>query len=1477
MKVAKLTAPITEYERLAAKIAAAVLKRADLAAKLGGGAELVKVIEGFGDAEKFAEFESMMPKNPPLEDVIKAFGTDVADIGSLVGNILKGNTGVLAALAEQGCGRDPAKLKALSDELKKDPKPMQDMIAEGGMGNNPEALAAIFDSGCGQDPAKLQAFCKKFAKKDERERLAGVLEKGGLGQAPAALGALAKEGDGDLLKTLSAKFTSDGDKDALRGLLTETALDGRAPANPELMRNVIVDGLGGKPERLKELHGAFTAGPDTGLVDLNRVLTGLDGDDGKGGKRLDRVFKALKSRDGTMSDQDLADHLRDPFLKTFANESAASKTPPIGDPQGAMASIAIAQTHGKPSKAGMAGALADGINPEQAAGLLSAGILDDGARSEFDESMALADGIEARGTALKLIAASGDGSQTVLTKAATAAAEKATKEMDARLDGAAASDIAALVKLADAALAAAEIEPDTGERTKAIEAAKAAATAAETAAKRAAATALSGSTGGGAAVAAGQVLASLPKTPANTPLTPLRIAAESYAETARDAAVAEMALAAAKLNAATSAAANAKVLKGQANTEATKAAQDAAKAAKEMAGVVKAAPRPVDPALLVRATALADAALARGRAVADQAEAEKAFDAGKEATDAVAAAVNEAAARIAMDNVRGNAEAKKALKNLAVADACNGIATRSLKPGSEGGTLAASHSEILSGAQTDKDITAYGLSTTQKDDAKAAAKKQAGASAKQSVIDTQIAKFKADSILAQQAADLAAQALAAAVPSDDPGIFNGLLKDAAEAARKALDAAKNVVDDAERAKTITSATDCAAAIRKASEIPSVKMVSVAVSAKADLDVATASARGAAMTTAAADDLLKAAKSDLKDAATAAAYRVAAEGKGAAPDPKDVTKAVDAADDKAVNAKKAVDLAVSALGAAAPGTDSAAYAGLIKDLSGKAEAALVAARDAVDDTKRKEALTAAQTGAQAAAAAAKTLADYHLAEAAEAANAKMDEDMQDVTMHMLSANPLVAPLTKVKKTFERGKAAIADAAAASLAQRAEADPAVRTATEEAEEKQAKAELPGADQKAKLDALVAARDAAKLLAEKAVEHFAGPPPVQWGGLVNALPAAAPADTDPMPANPGPEVQFQKALTAGQAASSATTAARAAAQKVELCSKAFEKELTAIKNPTAAETAALNAVTLVMNAAEAVTTGIVASQKFVGEGMKEVRNRVKKYTIWAYKNHAASAGHLALQATAGFTSSAFEEAKVAAVSEADLIRVSAGLIKDPYTGPAHPAASGVPGGKVDMAHITDRHVAETYLFDGESCPKGSEHDAGVLLGAALAGVPNAGKTNAQKDLIRQGARNKPNSFFPEDMDAAKAKKLAEDAMKDAIAHNVATTLWGSYQNALAAAQNKLAAATTTSQTNKANAAITNAWTRAWHEHPYANPNPPPKSVTVGLSFHTSPGHVQANAGNVLNARMFYPNDGDKLSTPDVLVIAKALGVSQ
>ncbi|WP_424987491.1 hypothetical protein [Microbulbifer sp. S227A] len=1470
MKIDKLAGPIAEYERLAARIAAAVLKRADLAAKLGGGAELVKVIDGFGDADAFAEFADRMPANPPLEDVIKAFGTDVGDIGQLVTTILKGNTDLLVALAEQGCGREPAKLKALSDELKKDPKPMQDMIAEGGLGENPEALAAIFDAGCGQDPGKLQVFLKKFGKKDEREKLAGVLGQGGLGQAPEALGALAREGDGDLLKLLSAKYTSDGDKDALRGLLSQTALDGRAPSNPEMLRNVIVDGLGGKPERLKELHTAFSGGPETGLGDLDRVLTGLDGDDAKGGKRLDRLFKALKGRDGTMSDQALADHLRDPFLKTFAAEGAASRMPPVGGTDGVTAGIAAAQAHGKPGKAGMAGTLAIGIGPAQAADMLSAGIVGEDARATFDEAMLQAGELDARGSALELLAAQGDSTQTPLTKLATEAVHKATTAMNARLEGATPAEIAALVQLAEDAMSAAGIEPDAGERSKAIAAAKAAGAAARLAAQRAAAMKLAATASGGAAVAATEALAAVPPTPASTPPTPLRIAADSYASTAQDAAVFAATLDAARQNAAGSAAANAKVLSAPESTAATKAAQAAAGAATRMAETVKNAPRPVDPALLARAAAVAEAALAQARAVADQGVAETTCDAGKAVTDAIAAAINEAASRIATDRVRGNPEGKKALKNLAVADTCNGIAGRCLKPGSEGGTLAASHGDILAGAQTGKDIAAYELSATQKADAEAEAKAQAGPAAKKIDIDNLVAQYKADAILAQQAANQAAQALALAVPSDDPAIYNGLLKTAADAAAKAFAAARKVVDDGERAKTLTAAKDCAAAIATASTIPSIKVVSVAVSAKADLDVATGAARGAAMTAAAADDLLKATAPDLKQAASDAAYRAAAETAGGTPDATAISDAETAANDKADKARQAADLAVTALAGATPAADSAAYAVLIKDLSDKAEAALVAARDAVDDTKRDAALTAAQNGAQAAAAATKALADHHLAEAASAAKAKMDEDMQDITSHV-SANMAAAPVAKVNKTFERGKAALADAAAAVLAQRAEAEPAVRSATELAEEKQAKAALPGADQKAKLDALVAARDAARLLAEKAVEHFAGPPPAQWGGLVAGLPAAAPANAAPMPAHP--ETQFQNALVAGQAASSATTAARAAAQKVESASKAFERELKAISKPTKAEGDALNAVTPIKTGAEAVTTAIVGSQDFVADALKAVTQSLKQVTMWANANHAAAPETLALQATTGFSSSAYEDAKVAAIGEADLIRVSAGLVKDPYTGPAHPAAVGIPGGTVDMAHITDRHVAETYLFDAESCPKGSQHDAGILLEATLIGQ---GKTNAQKALIKEGKRNKPNSFFPEDMDAPKAKLLAEEAMLDAVGANIATTMWNQISVPLAAARVTLANAVG-GAIPAAAAQVEKEWKKAWQDHTYNNPNPPPKSVTVGVNFHSDPGASAVSAAGVLNARMFYPNDGDKLSTPDVLIIAKALGVNQ
>ena len=1479
MKIEDLNALIKTYEALAAKLAAEAKERAALAAKLGGSDKLVAAIDAFPDADSFVKFADKMPDNPPLGDVLAAFGTDLPDLAKLVNETLDGNAALLGVLAEKGCGRDPAKLKEFADTFNASPALLQGMIEGGGLGDNPDALAAMFDAGCGRDPAKLKTLFEKFPDPADRKALSDVLTSGGLGQAPAALGALAGQGDGDLLKKLTEQFDNKAKNADLNELLTRTSLDGGSPSRPELLRDLIVDGLGGEPKRLLELHKAF----DGNIGDLDKVISGMDGVDGQAGKRLKTLMDAVQGREG-YTDQQMADHLRDPFLSSIAGQSGASKTPPVGGDANAKAGFDAARTRKVLNTSAVAGLLAQGMTPSQAGAVLTARIDDSDLRDQFSAATGSADTMADRADALALLPAEGDPTQTDVTKAATTAVTDATTTINGQADGADAAQIAALMTLADKAIAAATVEPDSGARDAALAAAKNAANAAQTAMKRAAGLAMSASQGGAAAAAMQQASAKLPSTTPDA----VKNAVKAYADMSFAAAATSAAINDNETNSgalATKALAEFAAKHGTPvpvdTLDASKAATKiATEAADDLAAVVTNASRPIPAGLLERAKVQADATVAAGQAEPDETTAKAAYAAAKKLSDAVSDALLDAAARLAMDHVRSNTDGKAALKNVAAADACSGMAARLLAPGSESSELRGSLADVSASEKTSTDVQDFKAIdvAVQKSEAEAAARQAAedkkGAMPDVGEITSEIQTASLKALGARNAANTAAAKLDAAIPAENPAAFAALVKEAAEAADDAFKAAKNVVEDSARADTLIAAEKCAASVKKASERPAFGVLNAALDAQADLDIATKSARNAALTSVEVTDLLAADKAELGKAAESAAYLAAAAKKGAAPDATEVTDEITAANKAADDAKLAVTNAIVALAGGDPAVDAKAYTQAIKDLAAKADAALSAARDAVDETKRDAALAEAKKGAAEAATATKTLADYHLQKAKEASFKKQDADMRNaagprdaMTAAMASGVGLVAATKKAGKAFETGKAAVANAAASALALLAETDGAVRSATELAEEKQAKAQLPGADQLAKLEAMVADRDAAKVLAEKAKAAFCGAATsAPWGGLVGALPAAAPATTDPMP--PNVEVDFQDALTAGKAASSAFVAARDAALKVERSALAFKVELTAIANPTTAESDALSGVTTIEGNASAATVALQAPVDQIAAAIKAAKNSINKYMVWANTNHSGDTGTLALQATSGFIASEFADTNVPAVGEADLIRVAPSLVKQPYTG-AHLTTVVVNGANatVDMKHITERHVRGTYEFDNESCPKGTQHDVGMLLQGALAGLQTPPKTTEENRLIKESRRNKANSFFPEAVDSAKAEDLAKQA--------------------LTAADNSLAPSDVASEllsqivpppTPPATTPKEVRWNRTWFSADVTVSIPPNISANIGIGIAQNPGGpVPLPTTAVIKGRMFYPNEGDKISTPDVLIMAKALGVAQ
>jgi hypothetical protein len=560
------------------------------------------------------------------------------------------------------------------------------------------------------------------------------------------------------------------------------------------------------------------------------------------------------------------------------------------------------------------------------------------------------------------------------------------------------------------------------------------------------------------------------------------------------------------------------------------------------------------------------------------------------------------------------------------------------------------------------------------------------------------------------------------------------------------------------------------------------------------------------------------------------------------------------------------------------TNPATYATLIEDAGSKAEAALTAARATPDDTKRDAAVLAAKNGAAAAADGAKKLAAYHRDDAQTKLKTEQSAKMTAAAGPRDAAALSNADLAGAQTAFDDGKIAIANAAAAELARLAETEAAVRTVNEAAAEKQASASLPGADANAKLDALIAARDAAEALSDKATAGFSG--------LVAGLPPA-PVGNVPMP--PDPEAPFVAAMTALKAATGAATAWVGAAKDVEKAAKTFEEALGKIALPTAVETAVLQAMTNAKAPAAVQTGRAETALQALAADAKTLREKVTGkagkpgvpgsvgvppvppvppvpgWTQWANTHHrvpVVDAGTKKLQDIAGFALALQVETKVPAHPEADMMRVGPSMKKVPYTGPA--IVPGVANGQpadIDMKHITDRHVPGTYKFVPESSPKGSEHDAGTLLEGKLIGI---GKTTREKNLIKQGKSNKANSFFPEIVDAPAALTMARDALTAAAALRTPPGLppWLFLEIASVPAS-----------------VTVDRWKKVWFDPP-VNVNlpgaipPTTLSVTVGIGIAANPG-VGPNAKP--KVRMFYPNTGDKLSMPDVLVMAKAVGVSQ
>lgn len=298
-----------------------------------GECDLEELTTAVGGPDKVENLVRAMPKNPPLSDVIKAFGGDFKRLETLVNSTLGGNSDALAVILDPGCNNDPAKLVALAEKLKdgESQKRFKAVVQDGGFAGNPLALAEVLATGCGGKVDEFANFIDGFDDPDDVERLEGIMSGGGLGAAPGALAGLVKSGGATLIKKMGTEFTSAPDRKKLSGLLSKGGLGGENNENPHSLASVL-SAFGDDPNKLKNLHDAF--GEDD-LGDLATIVHALDSgskaDSSKTGERLKKIFDGFDARTvGT--DQDKFDRIKTVFFKNITSVGGSRSGPEDAGP-----------------------------------------------------------------------------------------------------------------------------------------------------------------------------------------------------------------------------------------------------------------------------------------------------------------------------------------------------------------------------------------------------------------------------------------------------------------------------------------------------------------------------------------------------------------------------------------------------------------------------------------------------------------------------------------------------------------------------------------------------------------------------------------------------------------------------------------------------------------------------------------------------------------------------------------------------------------------------------------------------------------------------------------------------------------------------------------------------------------------------------------------------------------------------------------
>lgn len=265
-------AEVQALENMRGAFAGEIARRAGALAELG--ADALNAAAGKLGLEQLTDLVAMA--HPPVAGVLDDSAVSLDELASVLHGSLGGDVALLADLLENGCGRDPGKLKDIATAFPNgsdDQKNLAALMKTGGFADNPRALGAVFAIGCNGAPDQLKAFAAAFAGDEpEQKRLAALIDDGGLGGAPEALGHVIASGGAAAVKDLGAAFNSGPDLVKLKSLVEEGGMGGASARSPDALAKMLENGVA-DAAALKVLHDDFGA---NGMDDLRAMVAALD-------------------------------------------------------------------------------------------------------------------------------------------------------------------------------------------------------------------------------------------------------------------------------------------------------------------------------------------------------------------------------------------------------------------------------------------------------------------------------------------------------------------------------------------------------------------------------------------------------------------------------------------------------------------------------------------------------------------------------------------------------------------------------------------------------------------------------------------------------------------------------------------------------------------------------------------------------------------------------------------------------------------------------------------------------------------------------------------------------------------------------------------------------------------------------------------------------------------------------------------------